>query len=120
MRCHRIKPLNEYTYIVCNQCDHDEFVGSKGLVDDMGDNIAFKTDHVIPNGCSSASEWRGELHDLKAAIKYIGEDKNLLVISCACVVWPEYNFERILEHPIVRGTNVLAFAELTPTDIKLH
>jgi hypothetical protein len=76
----------------------------------MGDNIAFNASHVIPNGCSSPNEWRGELHDIQMAIKHIGKNKNLLLISCACVVWPEYNFERILEHPIVRGTNVLAFA----------
>lgn len=120
MKCHRLEPVREHVYIVCNEVDIDEFTGSKGLIDDMGSNIDFDPEHVLSNGCMTSSEWRGELHDLQVAIKHLGLATNLLVISCSCVVWPEYNFQRILEHPIVRGTNVIAYTSLTQTDYLLH
>ena len=60
LKCHRLAPIRDYVYIVCNEIDMDEYIGRKGLIEDMGKNINFNPAHVISNGCTRASDWKGE------------------------------------------------------------
>jgi hypothetical protein len=78
---------------------------------------------VISNGCSNpAHGWAGEAADLAtaaAAITAAGRSGPILAISTSLLLLPEHNVSRVIEHALLRNTNVCCFSRLSAADMQL-
>lgn len=83
-------------------------------------DIALPHVNFVSNGSCSPSDHRGEVGDLKAALRAIEAagvtGRMVAVLSGALVFAPCYNMQRTFEHAFVRGKDILGYRILTSAD----
>ena len=82
-------------------------------------DLGLHTHHVLSNGASAASQWQGEVSDLKVALRHItaclpaGQAlPTILTISSAITLLPGYNLQRLVEHALLRNRDVVGVSQV--------
>uniref|UniRef100_A0A383WP12 Uncharacterized protein n=1 Tax=Tetradesmus obliquus TaxID=3088 RepID=A0A383WP12_TETOB len=119
--CQRLQQGSEQPciYVACNEPDLQD---TQQLLDSIQDMKGLRVS-VISNGCSDpAHTWAGEAADLAtaaAAITAAGRSGPILAIGCSLLLLPEHNVSRIIEHALLRNSDVCCFSRLSATDLQL-
>ncbi|GAX81130.1 hypothetical protein CEUSTIGMA_g8564.t1 [Chlamydomonas eustigma] len=111
----RLQPLLDHVYFVVDEAAKHSFLGF--LAEDKNGLIGER--NVISNGARSISEWRSDLADLEIALQVVGMGCSVFVISSDLLFLPGYNFQRLVEHSLVRGKDLLGFSTLSYGDCVL-
>lgn len=110
LACSRLSPLKDKVYIVCNSSNYDEIVA---WASDPKQSLGgFPVANIFSNGVTG-DQRTGGLLDLVAGIKHFNlSNDHLAVAECDFVFEPQFNLQRIIEHAMVRGKDILTF--MTP------
>lgn len=107
--CSRLTPLKDKVYIVCNNDNIEDF---QNWAKSTAASGGFPVANIFNNGISG-DERRGPLLDLVAAIKHFQlSNDHIAVVDCDFIFEPAFNLQRIIEHAMVRGKDILTF--MTP------
>lgn len=70
-------------------------------------------DNICSNGASTSGS---DTSDLQAWVESRGVAENLLILSGDAVFSPQFNFNRIVEHSLIRGTDTVTFVVSSQPD----
>mmetsp|Transcript_28443 Transcript_28443/g.92892 ORF Transcript_28443/g.92892 Transcript_28443/m.92892 type:complete len:469 (-) Transcript_28443:201-1607(-) len=107
-KCDRLQPTESSMYIVTNEPGKVEMDVWTEEAD-----VQFPKEHILSNGLSDPDSKHSHMADVKLAVDHFGlGSKPLLVISADLVFYQDYNFQRVVEHSFMRGTDVCGFYSL--------